>query len=330
MADNTTRNEISREVSEFYDRTLLERAVPLFIHQKWAQVRDIPQQSGTNTIKFRRYGSLAAATTALQEGVTPQGKQMSVTDITATVKQYGDYVTLTDVVQYESPDANLMETAEVLGEQAGETLDILTRDVLTAGTNVVYVNQTQRSDITTSDTIDNNNGNDIHAAVRILKNNNARRVTRMVEPSTGYNTTPINAAYIGIVHPDTTYDMMKEGSGMTGFTPVEKYASQMTTMEGEVGKFGDVRFVESTQAKVFENAGNSNTNVYATVIMGRDAYGVTRISGQAMQNIVKPLGSGGSSDPLNQRMTSGWKATFTCKILNNDFVVRVEHASSTS
>jgi N4-gp56 family major capsid protein len=255
---------------------------------------------------------------------------MSVTDITATVKQYGDYVTLTDVVQYESPDANLMETAEVLGEQAGETLDILTRDVLTAGTNVVYVNQTQRSDITTSDTIDNNNGNDIHAAVRILKNNNARRVTRMVEPSTGYNTTPINAAYIGIVHPDTTYDMMKEGSGMTGFTPVEKYASQMTTMEGEVGKFGDVRFVESTQAKVFENAGNSNTNVYATVIMGRDAYGVTRISGQAMQNIVKPLGSGGSSDPLNQRMTSGWKATFTCKILNNDFVVRVEHASSTS
>ena len=317
----TTRTQIPAEVNNFYSRTLLMRAVPLFLHTRYGQVRDIPQNSGTSTIKFRRYGNLTAATTALTEGVTPAGSSMSVTDITATVAQYGDFVTYSDVVSYESKDAVLTEFAEVLGDQAGDTLDQLARDVMAAGTTVTYVGQSARASITTSDLI---TATEVRKAVRTLKNNKARRITRMIAASTGIATEPVAPAYIGIVHPSTTYDLQDE----TGWVPVEKYSSAMSTMEGEVGKIGDVRFIETPNAKVFAGAGASSIDVYATLIMGAEAYGISRISGASLQNIVKPLGSAGSADPLDQRGTTGWKATFVAKILNDDFLVRLEHAVS--
>lgn len=319
---NTDRSVISRENTEFYDKTLLYRAVAYFVHTKFAQVRDIPRNGGTNTIKFRRYGNLSAATTALSEGIAPTGSQLSVTDITATVAQYGDYITITDVIDYESKDPVLIEAAEILGDQMGDTLDQLTREVLAAGTVVTYVGQVSRGAITTSNKI---TATEVRKAVRTLKNAKARRVTRMINASTGIATEPVSAAYIGIVHPNTTFDLQAE----TGWVPVEKYSSSMNVMENEVGKLNDVRFVESTNAKVFAGAGSGAIDVYATLIMGMDAYGITRISGEAVKNIIKPLGSAGTADPLDQRATSGWKATFVAKILNDSFMVRVEHAVST-
>lgn len=317
----TTRTQITKENTEFYDRVLLYRAVAFFVHTKWAQVRDIPRNGGTNVIKFRRYGNLTAATTALTEGQTPTGSQLSITDVSATVAQYGDYVTITDRIDYESKDPVLTEAAEILGDQMGDTLDQLTRDVLAAGTVVYYsgASSTSRVTVGATDLID---ADDIKIAVRTLKNAKARRVTRMINASTGVATEPVNAAYIGLCHPNTTYTL----KGLTGFTSVEKYASTVNVMEGEVGKLDEVRFVESTNCKVFTAGGESSIDVYATLIMGSDAYGITRISGEAVRNIIKPLGSAGTSDPLEQRATSGWKATFVAKILNDAFMVRIEHA----
>lgn len=317
----TTRTQIPAEVNNFYSRTMLMRAVPLFLHTRFGQVRDIPRKSGTNVIKFRRYGNLTAATTALVEGVTPAGSQMSVTDITATVAQYGDFTTYSDVVDYESKDPILTEFAMVLGDQAGDTLDQLARDVLAAGSTVTYVGQTARDAITTTDLI---TATVVRKAVRTLKNNKARRITSMISASTGVATEPVAASYIGICHPDTTYDLQDE----TGWVPVEKYASTMKVMEGEVGKLHEVRFIETTNAKVFEGEGSGAIDVYATIILGAEAYGITRISGESLRNIVKPLGSAGTADPLEQRGTTGWKATFVAKILNDDFMVRLEHAVS--
>jgi len=165
---------------------------------------------------------------------------------------------------------------------------------------------------------------EVKEAVRTLKNNNTMRVTAMINPTTGIATEPVDAAFVGIVHPDTTFDLQD----LTGFTPVEKYASNSTVMEGEVGKIKEVRFVESTNAKVFAGAGAAGIDVYATLIMGMNAYATTAINGESLRNIVKPLGSAGSADPLDQRATSGWKATHVAKILNDDFIVRIEHAVS--
>lgn len=316
---NTTRTQISREVNNYYDRSLLTRAVPLLVHTKYGQGRDIPRKAGTNTIKFRRYGTLTAATTALTEGVTPAGSTAAVTDITATVGQYGDFLTYTDVVDYESPDAILTEFAEMLGDQAGLTLDELARDILAAGTTITYVGQSSRGAITSSNLI---TATEVKKAVRTLKGNNARRITRMISASTDVATEPVAAAYIGIISPETWYDLQDE----TGWVPVEKYASTMKIMEGEVGKLADVRFVETSNAKVFAGAGTGPVDVHATIILAAEAYGITRITGESLKNIVKPLGSAGTADPLEQRGTTGWKATFVAKILNDDFMVRLEHA----
>jgi len=319
----TNTTVIPAEVNNFYDRTLLYRAIPLFIHTKWAQIRDIPRKAGTTVIKFRRYGNLTAATTALSEGITPAGSALSITDITATVLQYGDFITVTDVLDYSSQDPILMEAAEILGDQMGDTIDQLTRDILAAGTNKYFAGSghTLRVQVAAGEIITDAL---IKKVVRLLKNNKARRITKMINATTGYNTTPVNASYIGICHPNTSYDL----KAITNFVPVEKYSSTMSVIEGEIGKYDEVRFVETANAKVFTGEGASAIDVYATLIFGSDAYGTTRISGEAVQNIVKPLGSGGTADPLNQRATSGWKATFVAKILNDAFLVRIEHAVS--
>src|SRR5690349_17562080 len=137
---NTTRTTIAAEVDAVYQRTLLMRAVSNFIYTKWAQVRDIGRGAGTNQVRFRRYGNLTAATTALTEGVTPSGSQLSVTNVVASTSQYGDYVTMTDKLTMETQDPILTETAEILGDQAADTFDQITRDVLVAGTSVFYAN----------------------------------------------------------------------------------------------------------------------------------------------------------------------------------------------
>jgi len=321
----TTRTQIPAEVNNFYDRTLLERAVSLLVHTRWAQIRDIPRKSGTKVIKFRRYGNLTAATTPLTEGVTPAGSQLSVTDITATVAQYGDYITVSDVLSYESKDAVLMEAAEVMGDQNGDTIDQLCRDILCTGTGVVYSGtaNTATDEVAAGDVITLAN---LDTVIATLKANDAKKVTRQVDATTGYNTSPIKAAFISIIHPVIAVKVRSLAVTAGTWIPVEKYASQSGVMEGEIGSCEDIRFVETNNAKIKVGEGTGNIDVYCTLVFGSNAYGNTRISGEALKNIVKPLGSAGSADPLDQRATSGWKATFVAKILNEDFIQRIESA----
>lgn len=314
---NTTTTEVSAAINYFYDRTMLKAARPLLVHTRWAQVRDLPRNQGLS-IRFRRYTLLSANTTSLSEGVTPSGTQLAVSNVNATVAQYGDFVTLTDVLQFSTFDPVLTETADLLGQQAGNSLDQLCRDVIIAGTTIQYAStSTTTATVTASMKL---NRAEIKEAVRTLQTNDARKITRMVSPSTGFNTSPIAPCFVGIISEDTLFDLKEE----TGWTPIEEYASQRDVMEGEVGKLDEVRFVMTTNAKTT----SSTVTVHKTLILAQDFYGISRVSGEAMRNIVKPLGSGGTADPLEQRSTSGWKATFVAKILNENFGVIIEHAVS--
>jgi N4-gp56 family major capsid protein len=316
MAD-TTKTQIPNEVNNFYNRNLLVRAVAYFVHTNWAQVKDIPANGGTDTIKFRRYGNLTAATTALTEGVTPSGSQLSVTDITAQVLQYGDYVTLTDLVDFTTYDPILTETSEILGDQMGDTLDQLTRDVMVAGTTVQYASTAAaRGDITAAMKL---TAAEVREAVRTLQVAKAQPIMRRVDPEDAYNTVPLGACYIGIISPNTLFDLKSD----TAFVPVQKYPRQTDVMEHEEGAVDNVRFVMTQNAKVYTGGGSGGVDVHGTLIIARDYYGITRIAGHAVENIVKPLGAG--EDPLNQRATSGWKATFIAKRLNEAFATRIEH-----
>lgn len=312
---NTSTTEVSAGVNNYYDRVMLKAARPLLVHLRWAQVKPLPKNNSM-VIKFRRYGLLTANTTALTEGVTPSGTALSVTDISATVAQYGDYVTLTDVLQFSTLDPLLSETADLLGQQAGNSLDQIARDVMVAGSTVQYASSaTTTNTVTASMTLTRA---EVREAVRTLQGNDAMKITRMINPSTGVNTTPINAAYIGIISHNTLFDLKDE----VGFIPVAEYPTQSGVMEGEVGTLDDVRFIMTTNASTTTG---SLTTVHRTMILAKDYYGISQISGEAMVNIVKALGSAGTADPLNQRSTSGWKATFVAKRLNENFAVRIEH-----
>lgn len=320
----TTKTQVPN-INSFYSRVLLDRAIANFVFNKWAQVRDIPK-GNSDVIKFRKYGSLTAATTPLTEGTTPSGSQLSVTDLSATVQQYGDFITLTDKLKMETEDPIEMEATEILGEQSAETLDTLARDVLVAGTNIQYASTaTARDEITAAMKL---TAAEVREHVRTLKNNKAKKITSMISAQNGYNTTPVDACYIGVIHPNTTFDLKSDSA----FVPVEKYANGLKAgvMDFEVGKIDEVRFIETPQAKIFEDAGLSSADVYATLIFGQNAYGNSRISGEALKNIRKQLGSAGSADPLDQRATMGWKATFVTKILQQAFMGRIEHGTSSS
>ena len=312
-------------INSYYDRTLLERALPLLVHTKFAQIRDIPRNN-SDVIKFRKYSSLSAATTALTEGVTPAGSALSVTDSSATVLQYGDYVTLSDKLKMETEDPIETEATQILAEQAALTLDNLARAILVAGTTVQYASTaTQRTEITAAMTLDLA---EVKEAVKTLKTNKAKKITSMVSAQAGFNTAPVDACYIGIVGPDTTFDLKSDSA----FVPIEKYAGGLKNglLPGEIGKLDEVRFIETTEQKEWVDGGLSSADVYATLIIGANAYGVSRISGEAMKTIRKQLGSAGSADPLDQRATIGWKASFVAKILQEAFMVRIEHGTSSS
>jgi N4-gp56 family major capsid protein len=312
----TDTSVIDPGVANFYDRRLLRKAFPRLIHSLYAQTKDVPSGESA-VIKFRRYSLLTAATTPLTEGVTPSGSQLSKTDISATVSQYGDYITLTDKLVFTTTDPVLTEANSVLAQQAGNTLDQLTRDVILAGTTIQYASTAAaRTDITAAMKL---NLAEIQEAVRTLKQNNADKITEMIDPSDGVNTSPVDAAYIGFVHPNASYDL----KNATGFIRVEQYG-QRKALPGEIGSLDEVRFIESTNAKVY-TGGGSGVDAYGTLIIGADYYAQSRIAGEAMKNIIKPLGSGGASDPLDQRQTTGWKATFVATRLNEAFAVRIEH-----
>jgi len=323
---NTTTTQVPPGVQAFYDRNLLTRAVPNNVHGKFAQTRPLPSKASA-TIKFRRYSNLASATAPLTEGTTPAGKQLSVTDITATVQQYGDFVTITDAVDLLVEDKVLTEAGEVLGDQAGLTKDELTRDVLSAGTNVIYANGVARNAVNTTLTV-----GILRTVVRTLRRSNAQFISKVIKASNGVGTSPVYPGYFALVHPDATAVL----KGITGFTPVAKYPNPSKAVNDfEIGAFEELRFIESTNCKIWPDAGGAlgtmistsgvNADVYSMLVFAANAYGEVQLDKGSIQKIVKGLGSAGSADPLNQRSTAGWKMWHVAKILNESFMLRVEH-----
>ena len=303
----TTGNDLSVEMKTFYDKQLIRMAEPELVHDQFGQKRPIPKNGG-KTIEFRKYATLEKALTPLSEGVTPNGLKLDASAITATVNQYGAFIELSDVLMLTAIDNNLVEAVELLGSQAGRTLDTVTRDIITAGTNVIYANgKSARTSLVAS--TDKLTVRDIRKAVRQLKL---------------WNTPKFGQYYVGIIHPDIEFDIMDDQD----WKYPHQYVDTNNIYLGELGAIAGVRFVETTEAKIFSAAGSSSANVYATMILGKNAYGITDINGGGLQHIVKQLGSGGTTDPLNQRATAGWKAIKTAVRLVEQYMVRIESTST--
>ena len=308
----TTDTGLSKEMKTFYSDYLIDMAEPNLVHDQFGQKHPIPKNGG-KIIEFRKYDSLPKALTPLTEGVTPNGQKLSMSVITSNVQQYGGYIELSDILLLTAIDNNLVQATKLLGSQAGRTLDTITREVLNGGTNVQYAEgQVNARTALVGGQASGNHYLTVDAvrrAVRFLKVMNAPK---------------INGNYVGIIHPDVSYDLMSDPKWVN----VKTYSDPDGIYEGEIGKIEGVRFVETSEAKVFEGAGASGVDVYSTLILGADAYGVTEITGGGLEHIVKQLGSAGTADPLNQRATAGWKATKTAERLVEQYMVRIETAST--
>lgn len=390
MATQTTINTASTTYlnKTYYDRNLLENAKTKCIHDQFAQKKSIPKNSGKK-VEFRRWTNFdpALVTPGLTEGVTPAAQSLAQSRIEATVAQYGAYVEVSDLLKTSSYDDVMTGSTDLLGEQVGTALDWIVRDELCSGTNVQYAGSghTSRYQVASTDKL---TFAEIRKAVRTLKKKKAKMFSGEGRDH-----------FIAIVSPDAVYDLQSE----TEWLAVSEYSDKEKLYAGEIGTMYGVRFIESTEAKVWkeqtnkvnasttssasfvlkeeptaemaaylsvggnkiyigateytlastgsytpatktvtlsaaasltaddvvkcENAGAAGADIHGCLVMGKDAYGTIDIDGGGnVHTIIKAPGSAGTADPLNQRATVGAKVeSFTAKILNGDWIVRIEH-----
>lgn len=304
----TTDSGMTAEMRKYYDMALIDEASANLIHDQFGQKRPIPQGNG-KTINFRKFESLEKAITPITEGVTPNGKKLEATDLEATVDQYGDYVTLSDMLEMTAIDNVILEATKVIGRQAGLTLDTITRNKINAGTNVSYCPKLGADGAETA--VTTRAGLDSSCALTV------KAIQKAVAKLRAQNAPTINGKYVGIIHPYAAYALMRDDE----WVDAHKYANPTNLYEGEIGEIAGVRFVQSSEAKIWNEGSNA---VFSTLIVGADAYGTTEITGGGLQTVIKQKGSAGTADPLDQRSSVGWKATKTAEILMENYMVRIE------
>lgn len=301
----TLLTALAPEVKTYYDKNLIEEASPALVHEQFGQKRPIPKNGG-KSIEFRKFASLPKALVPLTEGVTPDGKNLSVTAITAEIAQYGDYVLISDVLDLTAIDPVGVETSTLLGNQMGLTMDTVVRNVLQGGTNVSYCPKVAAD------------GTETEVTSRAALDDTCQLTVKVVQQTVaklkGANAPKINGKYVAIVHPYVAYALMRDPEWVHAHT----YGGTTNLFTGEIGEIAGVRFVETTESKVYSGG------VFGTLFMGANAYGVTEIEGGGAEVIVKPKGSAGTADPLNQRGSFGWKGMRAAAILVPSYIVRVE------
>lgn len=310
----TTSPGLSPTMQEYYDKKLLKDMKPKLVHAQFGQKRPIPSGNG-KTIQFRKYTPFEANLTKLTEGQPGDGQTLVMTEKRATVSQYGNYVSISDFLDMTALDPVINDAIGLMADQGAVTVDNLIRDELTTGTdatNVQYATGSTRAAQTAAGKL-----------TSVLLRKAVRTLKKAKAPMFGGNGKP---HYVAIVGPDTVYDLQDDPD----WKAVATYQDSEKIYDGEIGKLYSVRVVETTEAKIFKGAGAAGVDVAATLVLGRDAYGLVDIeNGSAVKSIIKPRGSAGTADPLDQVSTVGWKVpAFTTRILMPNWMVRIEHGIS--
>lgn len=302
----TTVAELPPAVRDYYDRLLLMTAYPMLIHNRFAQKRTIPRKSG-DTAVFRRYPRLSTVPIPLDDGITPPGAQLSVTDIKAQVSFYGNFVMFTNQITMTVEDRVLNESSRLLAQNMAQTIDELTRDVLTTCTTVV-----QASNGTNGNTPTEITQADIDTVVLTLLGNDALMISEFIDGTNKFGTAPIRPAFWGML--DTA--ILDDLENCDGFISSANYPSNQTVLDGEWGSTKNVRWLYTSVGAV----SSASPAVYTCPIVGKEAYGAVHLGSESGEFYVKPLGSAGSADPLDQRGSVGWQIPYVARILNDAFM----------
>ena len=324
--------DISQRTAAWAATEMLDYARPIIVLADYAQAKPMPKNKAEQ-VKFRRPIPYAISTTQLTEGVTPASHKTRYEDVPVTMGQYGDVAEITDRVADLSEDPVLRDMSQLSGEQAGETIEVVTWGVIIGGTNVIYgaAADTVRANVNDPISLSTQ-----RSATRFLKAQRGRKVTSKMSSSVQYGTEAVDAAFIGFGHTDLESDIRD----MTGFTPTEKYGS-MKALPYEVGKVEDVRYILTPILVPFTGSAaggtptgvvttnGSNADVYPIIIIAKEAYGVVALrgAGSIVPTVLNP-GTPSKSDVLGQRGYVGWKTWFAAVILNQAWLVRIEVAAT--
>ena len=312
MAYNTTLTTNKTDTSAlapgmqtYYNRELLRTFEPELVHLQFGDEYRMPMNNGL-VMNMRKIVPLATDVDGakLTEGQPGDGKSLAETEVTVQLEQYGEYARTTDKLDMAHLDLSILRKTKLFADSGARNIDAVVREELATCPNVIYANgKTARNALTATDKLTTK---DLRKAVRTLKKAHAQTFG-------GY--------YIAIVGPDTYYDLQDDEA----FVAVSRYQDKEAVYTGEIGRLFGVRIVQSTEAKIFENAGASSADVASIIVLGQYAYGYTSWKGAKPRVIVKPVGSAGTNDPLDQISTIGWKMDgFGVKMLQPEFAVRIE------
>ena len=299
----TASTGLTPGMQTYYNRELLRTFEPELVHLQFGDEHRMPENSGL-VMNMRKIIPLEANTNTLSEGEPGESVMLTETEVTVKLEQYGEYARCTDKLDLSHLDMNILRKTKLFGDAGARSIDAVVREELATCTNVIYAGgKTSRSALTSADKLTTK---ELRKAVRKLKKAHAQTFG-------GY--------YIAIVGPDTYYDLQDDEA----FVAVSRYQDKEAVYTGEIGRLFGCRIVETTEAKVFEGAGASGADVASVIVLGQYAYGYTSFKGAKPRVIVKPAGSAGTSDPLDQISTVGWKMDgFGVKMLQPEYAVRIE------
>lgn len=301
-----TTSGLSQEMSTYYEKVFLARAEYEYIFNQGAQMRTQPANEGKQVV-FTRHTPLATATTALTEGVNPAEVNLTATNVSATLSEYGNTVRISRFLSLTSIDANNKEKIEVVGQNMGETLDELTRNELfTGATTQLAGGKSALTDVAITDVL---SVAELRKAVRTLKKNKARRYQDPVAP------------WLGKVGPDTSYDLTTDST----FLSADIYDNGATKLyNGELGKILGVRLLESPNQKETTDGGASNADIISNFIHGSDAFGCIDLVGDKPQVYIIPNTNIDSGNPAGRFSMVSWAASYVCKTLNGNWLINIK------
>lgn len=306
-ASDGSNNRLTAENAEFYQRSLLDRLQDSLYWMKYGKKQNIPKHAGATT-SWRRLEMPAVTTTAITEGVTPTGIDLTINKISATVQQFGTYTKLTDFIDMVGLDPLLTEVSQLFGEHAGLTMDIIVRNIVVAGTNAQFAGgKASRALLEAGGVI---TAAEIKKARATMVKNNAKKI-KLPNGKMGY---------LAFVHPDTVTALM----GLTEWAAANTYVDTTNIEEGIVGQLYGIYFMEVTTAPTFtDGAAAGNLAGKSIVILGDNAFGIPDVGGSSKPEILV-FKEGNTENPLALYSTVAWKSTFTAARLTELAILRLE------
>lgn len=307
----TDSTAVAADLRAYFSKRLLDITGKDAVLSDAAYKEKIPAGSG-KSIDFTQYARLATPGAVLTDGVTPSDTALAPTKVSATIDQWGAYVTLTDLAELTVEHPIVEETTMLLGEQATETTEKSINTALVAGTNVQYANsKTTRANIAAGDIFTTT---ELRKAVKGLKAAGVRKIN--AGDKFDNNNADAGKYYVLYVDSSVAMDIVADSE----FRAANTLETSSLKAGKIIGLWYGVMVVESNVIPSI----TSTVTVHTSYLVGRNAYAVTDL--QEIETYVE--GPGGSNDPLHQRRTIGWKAGFKAVILNNSFMVRIESASN--